>query len=169
MPADLRELYGSNSLHLLTMVAGFALLGYLILTAGPSTLWTPQGSWWKSMALWFAAAIVFHDLVLFPAYALADRLLNLRVRPDQQPRVRLRNYLRVPLLGSGLLLLVFFPGIVRQGAALYGQDTGLTQQPFLGRWLMLTGVLFAGSALSFAVKLLREQQHRTTIIESRQR
>ncbi|MGC2654336.1 MAG: hypothetical protein WA317_12220 [Mycobacterium sp.] len=164
-----RAAYGSSALHLLTMVAGFALLGYLILTAKPSTLWTPEGSWWKSMALWFAAAIIFHDLVLFPGYALADRMLGVRLRRRKQPRVSVRNHLRVPALGSGLMLLVFFPGILRQGATLYGEDTGLTQQPFLGRWLMLTAVLFGGSALSYAIQLTVAQRRNTTTIESRQR
>ncbi len=169
LSADLRKAYGSSPLHLLTMVAGFALLGYLIRTAGPSTLWRPEGSWWKSMALWFAGAIVFHDLVLFPIYALADRMLVVRLQRRHEPRVPVRNYLRVPALGAGLMLLVFFPGIVRQGATLYGDDTGLTQQPFLGRWLMLSAVLFAGSAVSYAIRLTLAQPANSTTIESRQR
>lgn len=155
---DFRYIYGSGPLHLLTMLAGFALLGYLILTATPSTLWIPEGTWWKSMALWFAAAIIFHDLVLFPIYALADRLLGVPARHHREPRVPVRNYLRVPALGSGLMLLLFFPGIVRQGATLYGEDTGLTQQPFLGRWLILTAVMFAASAVSYATRLALAQR-----------
>jgi hypothetical protein len=165
----IRETYGSSSLHLLTMVSGFALLGYLIFTAKPSTLWTPEGSWWKSMALWFAAAIIFHDLVLFPVYALADRLLGVRLKRRQDWQVPLRNHVRVPALGSGLMLLMFFPGILRRGATLYGEDTGLTQQPFMGRWLLLTAVLFAGSALSYAIRLTLAQRRNTTTFESRQR
>jgi hypothetical protein len=169
LSGSIREIYGSSTLHLLTMVSGFALLGYLIFTAKPSTLWIPEGSWWKFMALWFAAAIVFHDLVLFPVYALADRLLCVREKRRQHSRVSLHNYVRVPALGSGLVLLMFFPGIFRQGATLYGEDTGLTQQPFIGRWLLLTAVLFAGSALSYAVRLTLAQRCDTTTIESRQR
>lgn len=151
------------------MVSGFALLGYLILTAKPSTLWTPEGSWWKSIALWFAAAIIFHDLVLFPVYALADRLLGVGVKRRQDWRVPLHNHVRVPALGSGLMLLMFFPGILRRGATLYGADTGLTQEPFMGRWLLLTAVLFAGSALSYAIRLTLAQRRNTTTFESRQR
>jgi hypothetical protein len=52
---------------------------------------------------------VVHDLVLFPLYAGADRVLT-AVLPG--PKV---NYLRVPALGAGLALLMFWPGIVRQG------------------------------------------------------
>jgi hypothetical protein len=148
-----RNVYGSSPLHLLTMLAGFALLTYLIVTAGPSTLWKPEGTWWKSMALWFAAAIIFHDLVLFPIYSLADRLLGFPAERRREPHVPAGNYLRAPALGSGLLLLIFFPDIIRQGAPLYRADTGLTQQPFLGRWLMLTAVMFAVSAVVYAVRL----------------
>ena len=42
------------------------------------TLWNP-GTWWQSIAVWFAAAVVGHDLVLFPLYALVDRILSTRL------------------------------------------------------------------------------------------
>jgi hypothetical protein len=98
------------------------------------------------MLIWFGAAIVAHDLVVFPLYAAADRLLN-RVRPG--PGV---NYLRVPLLGVALTFLLFFPGIIRQGAGAYRAATGLTQEPFLARWLLLCAAMFAGSLLVYAVR-----------------
>jgi hypothetical protein len=161
--AVFRDAYGSSPLHLLTMVAGFALLGYVLVTAGPSTFVKPEGPWWHSMAVWFAAAIIAHDLVLFPIYSLTDRLLGIAAdRRRRQPRVPARNYLRVPALGSGLLLLMFFPDIVRQGAALYFADTGLTQEPFLGRWLMLTGIMFAVSAVCYAARLVLARRHTAT-------
>ena len=137
------------------MLAGFALLGYVIVTATPSTLWKPEGAWWHSMALWFGAAFVAHDLVLFPIYALIDRIVGARTsrpRDHREPVVPVRNHLRVPALGSGLLFLIFFPGIVRQGATLYFEDTGLTQEPFLGRWLMLTAIMFGLSALTYGIR-----------------
>ena len=149
LTAGFRTAYGAGALHLLIMMAGLILLGYLIITAGPSTLWKPQGSWWQSMALWFAAAVIVHELVLFPVYSLADRLLGGAVARVGIP---VRNYLRVPMLGSGLILLVFLPDITERGAGTYFADTGLTQQPFLGRWLMLTAVMFAASGLSYAIR-----------------
>lgn len=153
-----RDFYGSTPLHLLTMVTGFALLGYLIVTAGPTTLWKPEGTWWKSMALWFAAAIIFHDLILFPIYSLADRLLDGPRNRRRQPRVSARNHLRVPALGSGLILLVFLPDIIKQGATKYFEDTGLTQEPFLGRWLMLSAIMFGASALIYIVRFVAAER-----------
>ena len=57
--------YGAHPLHLLTMVAGFALLGYVLVALTPDALWNP-GNWWQSIAVWFAVAVIGHDLVLFP-------------------------------------------------------------------------------------------------------
>ncbi|MGH3541935.1 MAG: hypothetical protein ACRDTO_06085 [Mycobacterium sp.] len=135
------------------MTAGFALFGYIVATVKPMTLWNPH-TWWQSIAVWFAAAVVAHDLLLFPIYALADRILWIRRgrRVDRGPRVSARNYLRIPAMASGLTLLVFLPGIIEQGAGTYLAATGQTQQPFLGRWLLLTAVMFGASAVLYLVR-----------------
>jgi hypothetical protein len=137
------------------MVCGFALLGYLLATFGPQTLWNP-GRWWQSIAVWLAAAVIAHDLLLFPLYALADRVLVSRVARAPragQPNVSVRNHIRVPALGAGLTLLIFLPGIIQQGAPTYQAATGQTQQPFLGRWLLLAAAMFAMSAICYAARL----------------
>lgn len=146
--------YGSHPLHLLTMVAGFALLGYVLATFRPTTLWNP-GNWWQSIAVWFAAAVIGHDLLLFPLYALADRVLAARIsrRPHRHLKVSARNHIRVPAVAAGLTLLIFLPGIIEQGAPTYQAATGQTQQPFLGRWLLLTAAMFAASALVYTARL----------------
>jgi hypothetical protein len=139
------------------MVCGFALLGYILTTVKPATLWNPH-SWWQSIAVWLAAAVIAHDLVLFPIYALADRVLSDRDN-RQQPRIPARDHVRVPALGSGLTLLVFLPGIIQQGAPTYLASTGQTQQPFLSRWLLLTAAMFAVSAAAYAIRRLRLRGH----------
>ncbi|GAB7145896.1 hypothetical protein [Mycobacterium riyadhense] len=144
--------YGSNPLHLLTMVSGFALLGYILATFKPATLWNPN-TWWQSIAVWLAAAIIGHDLVLFPIYALADRLVSGKDRRRHHLYVVARNHIRIPAMGAALTLLIFLPGIIQQGAATYQAATGETQQPFLGRWLLLTAAMFAISALGYAARL----------------
>lgn len=146
-----RAVYGSHPLHLLTLVAGFALFGYVVATLTPAALWNTR-VWWQSILVWFAAAIVAHDLVLFPLYALADRIL-LRGTRIPPLRVPLLNYLRVPALGSALTLLLFLPGIIKQGAPTVLAATGQTQEPFLGRWLLLTAAMFGISAIVYAVRL----------------
>ena len=132
--------YGANPAHLLTMLSGFALLGYTLVTITPSA----------SIAVWFVAAVVAHDFVLYPLYTLADRALA--TRQNRRPEVAARNYIRVPALAAGLTLLIFLPGIIEQGAPVYQAATGQTQQPFLGRWLLLTAVLFGISAIAYATR-----------------
>ena len=63
--------------------------------------------------------------------------------------VPLINHVRVPALGAGLTLLMFWPGIVRQGEATHLAATGLDQAPYLGRWLALSALLFAASAVIY--------------------
>lgn len=148
-----RDFYGTHPLHLLLMLAGFALFGYIVATVMPMTLWNPQ-VWWQSIAVWFAAAIIAHDLVLFPIYSVADRILTIRGdRPRRRPHVLALNYIRIPTLGSALTLLMFLPGIIEQGGQTYTAATGQTQDPFLARWLLLTAALFAASAVVYVIRL----------------
>ena len=124
--------------RLLAVLACFALAGYAvhaIVGDSPALL---------RMALWFAGALVLHDLVLFPLYAAGDRLL---LRGLPRTRVPLVNHVRIPVLGSGLALLMFLPGIARQGTAPHLAASGLDQEPYRMRWVWLTVALFAASAL----------------------
>ncbi|AKN15486.1 hypothetical protein [Mycobacterium haemophilum] len=152
-----KNTYGAHPLHLLTMVSGFALLGYILATFKLADLWN-HDTWWQSIAVWFAAAVVGHDLLLFPLYALIDRTLARVGRRGlsaarRRPEVPARNYIRIPMLAAGLTLLVFLPGIIEQGAPKYLEATGQTQQPFLGRWLLLTAVMFGMSAVAYVARL----------------
>ena len=155
-----RRRYGAHPLHLLTLLASFALVGYVISLLGVHSLWNHR-VWWQSIIVWFLGAIVLHDLVLFPFYALADRSLGAGWRavtgraPQVTPTVSPRNYLRLPTMASGLLFLLFFPGIIQQGAASYQRATGLTQEPYLGRWLLLTGMFYAVSAVAYAARTIQ--------------
>jgi len=154
-------IYGGNPLHLLGSIAAWALAGYVVTVLGPQALWN-AGVWWQSIAVWFLASIIAHDLVLFPLYALADRsfagaLAAVRGRwkgpSPWMPQVSPLNYLRVPTLATGLSLLLFFPGIIQQGESTYFAATGQNQQPFLGRWLLLVAALYGLSALAYAARL----------------
>jgi hypothetical protein len=153
--------YGSDPLHLLGTIAAWALAGYVVTKLGPHALWNHK-VWWQSIGVWFVGAVVAHDVILFPLYALADRSFagalavtrrrRARTAP-QTPSVSPLNYLRVPTLATGLSLLLFFPGIIQQGHSSYVAATGQSQQPFLGRWLLLVAALYGASALAYAVRL----------------
>jgi hypothetical protein len=135
-----------RSAHLLVLVGCLALAGYAasFLLGDPALL---------RVLTWFVGAAVVHDLVLFPLYALADRVLG---RLPRLP-VPLINHVRVPLLGAGLTFLVFLPGIVRHGQETHLAATGLDQQPYLGRWLAIVAAMVALSALVYVVRSVRQR------------
>ncbi|MEU4820327.1 hypothetical protein AB0H37_00490 [Actinomadura sp. NPDC023710] len=154
-----KNFYGAAPLHLLALMVCFALAGY----AAVQTIPTPHWPW---ILVWFAGAVVGHDLVAFPLYALADRSLIRALRalrpssaatPLPVPAV---NHIRVPAMGAGLLFLLFFPLILQKGRTSYLAATGRTQQAYLGHWLLITAALFALSALIYAQRLGNASQHR---------
>jgi hypothetical protein len=59
---------------------------------------------------------------------------------------------------QSIAVWLFFPGIVQQGSATYVAATGQTQQPFLGRWSLLTASMFILSALLYAIRLVVAHQ-----------
>jgi hypothetical protein len=152
-----RRRYGAPSLHLLLTLASFALAGY----AGVRLL----GGETAAVVIWFAGAAVLHDLVLLPLYTLADHALQGLVRtggdrpPRPGPYAVNANYVRVPVFLSGLLLLVYFPLILRR-VDQYTLVTGLPADPFWGHWLLITAGLFAASALWLAVRVWHARRAR---------
>ncbi len=143
-----RRWYGANPLHLLAMIGCFALAWY----AGADLLQAkPLG-----VAVWFVGAVVGHDLILMPLYALADKSVTVvfRHRPPKLPTVPWINYLRVPVVLSGLLLLIWFP-LIFQIPSRFPRTTDLSLDPYLGHWLAVTGALFLLSAVALAVRFRR--------------
>ncbi|MBT3149958.1 hypothetical protein HTV45_03375 [Streptomyces sp. CHD11] len=127
--------------RLVVLVCSFVLCGY----AGVRLL---DGDW-LLVALWFVGVAVIHDLVLVPLYGAADRAL---VKGAGRRREWI-NHVRVPVVLSGLLLLVWFPLITGRVAERYEGVTGQSAEGYAGRWLIVTGVLFGGSAVVFGVRV----------------
>lgn len=145
--------YGAGPLHLLALLAGGALSAYAVSRI------TPVAMLW-AIAVWFAGTLIAHDLVLFPFYAAADNagswLQRRAARPTGAPWI---NHVRVPTLLSGVLFLAWFPLILRLAPG-YQRVSGRSDDPFLGRWLVLSGVLFAVSALAYVARSARARSHR---------
>lgn len=139
-----------SPLQILFLACSFALTGY----AGMRLLSGDR----LGVTLWFVGAAVLHDLVFLPLYAVLDRavtgVLGAVGRRDRT------LYVRVPAALSGLLLLVWFPLISGRVAAGYESATGLSADGFLTRWLLITAVLFGGSALLLVLRLRRETKQR---------
>ena len=144
----MRRLYGAAPWHLLV------LLGLLAVTAYTGTRLLGDPALLR-IAIWFVGAAVVWDLVLGPLVALADRGLQAALGRGHVP---LLNHVRVPALLSGLLLLLFAPLVLQRSEGVYAAKTGLSQDPYLERWLAVTAVLFAASALAWVVALLRARR-----------
>jgi hypothetical protein len=113
--------YGAPAWQLPLLLVGFTVTGWIVARlSGEATA--------VRMAIWFVAAVVAHDLVLFPLAAAADRTLVAvagiggRLRPAV--RRAIVNHVRVPALGAALLFLVYLPGILR-----HGPDPGAVPAP----------------------------------------
>ncbi len=140
-----RRWYGEGPLHLILLAATFCLAGY----AGVRLL---DGDT-LGVLLWFAGSAVLHDLVLLPVYAGADRTL----RAALGTRRNLVNFVRVPVFLSGLLLLIWFPLITRRTERRYVAASGTSPDLYLSHWLLITGALFALSALWLLARALRSR------------
>lgn len=139
-----------SPLQLALLVCSFALAGY----AGTRLLTGDR----YGIVLWFVGAALLHDLVLLPLYAGLDRAA---VRAfGAVGRREWAGYVRVPAALSGLLLLVWFPLIGGRTADRYRSATALSADGFLGRWLLITAVLFGGSALLLLLRLRRATKRR---------
>jgi uncharacterized membrane protein YdjX (TVP38/TMEM64 family) len=146
----LRKRYGEGPLHLSLSVTCLAFAGYLVWIVLPA----PNSA---RIFIWVAVAAAVHDLVLWPLYALLDRgLSRARTRTaSQRALVPWINHVRVPVVLSALALLISFPLVLRHSEAAYHTATGLTEGPYLGRWLALTGSAFGASAALYAGRVAR--------------
>lgn len=156
-PAGFAKVYGSHPFHLLLMTAGFAVVIAVVATMKPASLWNPA-SWWQSIAVWFVVAIIAHDLLAFPLYALVGRLMERGLRRRATSRVPVLNYVRLPAMAAALTFLLFLPGIIEQGGPAYLAATGQTQEPFLTRWLWLTAGFFIAGAAAYCVALVIDRR-----------
>ncbi|MFG2653357.1 hypothetical protein [Streptomyces sp. NPDC048436] len=150
----LRRVPFGSPLQLLLLVCSFALAGY----AGVRLL----ADDWFGVTLWFVGAALLHDLVMLPLYAVVDRAL-LRGLGAVGHRER-AGYVRVPAALSCLLLLLWFPLISGAVERRYRLVTGRSSDAFLAHWLLITAVLFGGSALLLAVRVRRAAKARPPVV-----
>ena len=144
-----RSVYGSDPVHLLAVVLSLVVAAVAVSKVPGATL--------LEFALWFVGAALLHDFALVPAYSLLDRLAG-RPRGD---RARV-NFLRVPAVLSGVLLLVSLGLVLSAQPDTYERATGLRPTPYLERWLVVTAVLLLLSALLYVVRARRLRTRRAS-------
>jgi hypothetical protein len=155
MMRHLHRFYGAGAAHL------FSLAFCLAVAAGAVAIVADDPAW-PTMLVWFLAAVLLHDFVMFPLYAAGGRLLraagDVRERSGRRrarSRVPVVNHVRVPLLGAGLTFLLFLPGIIGRNEVTLRALSGLDPAPVAERWLLLVAAMAAASALVYLVRVLR--------------
>ena len=108
----------------------------------------------ENFLIWFLGAALLHDLVLLPLYSALDLGARLGLH---LPAI---NYLRVPALISGLLLLVYFPLILVEADRNYVRATGHHVHGYARNWLLITAALFAGSGVIYLGRSIRAGRRR---------
>jgi len=94
---------------------------------------------------WLVGAVILHDVVLLPLYGGLDRVAR-RIVPR-----RALAFVRVPAGLSGLLALVYLPLILGRGEQTFTTLSGVEPEGYLGRWLLVTALLFGASAALFVL------------------
>ncbi len=148
----LRDSYGDGPLHLIAVGASFAIVGYAFLQIAQQT--GPL-----SFVVFFAGAIVVHDLIAFPIYSLLDRIAG-RAGATVKLSGGLINYVRIPALLSGFAFIVWFALILELDPGNYEASTATAPPDYLGRWLVLTAALFLGSGVVYAIRARRALRSR---------
>ena len=147
----LRRGYGATPVHLLAHLAALALAAYALLQIVDLRRA-------DNAIAWLVASVILHDLVLLPFYTALDRAAQ--VVAARGPRRGVVNHVRVPVALSALLLLVYSPVITGRTEGNYRRVSGLEADGYLGRWLLVSGLLFAASAVIFAIRLRRSPARR---------
>ncbi len=148
----LHALYGASPGHLVAVLACLLVAAYTVSRLfGSSSL--------LRIGVWFVGAAVAWDLVGGPLVALVDRGLQLLRRTGGG--VALVNHVRAPLGISALLLLLWTPVIFQRSERTFMRRSGLDEDPFLGRWVLVTVGLFALSAALYALRVWRARTRET--------
>ena len=144
--------YGASPAHLLVALTSLAVSAWALLQVF-DVISTPG-----RFLIWLLGGIVLHDFVFLPLYSLLGLGAAGALTRGEQPsrfRIAALNHLRIPVLLSGLMLLVWYPLVLSKSPGGFESITGMSTDIYLGRWLALSAVLFGGSALLLAVRARR--------------
>ena len=152
----IRKHYGAHPVHLLLMLACFAIAAYAL------TRIKDQGELAITVVI-FAFALILHDFVGWPLYTWVDRQAQ-RLSGRQTGRARAEvpwiNHLRVPSFVSGVLLIIAFPLIAQLKHNYYAAVAGVSETAYLTHWLLVTAFLFVASAAIYLCRVAMVRRSR---------
>jgi hypothetical protein len=141
-----RRLWGAGPLHLLGHLALIAVAAFA-LSVMFEERFAPR-PW--NLLLWLLGGAVLHDAVLLPAYSALNMAAARLLRGDAHRAVPILNYLRTPAVIAGVLLVAFAPRIFNGQPQNFERALGHPPPDYLARWLAVTAMLFAASAVVYA-------------------
>ena len=150
-PLGFRRRYGASWLHLVAHLVGFGIVAFALdrIFSGGDV---------KELLVWYLGFAIAHDFVFVPAYTGLDRLFRATVARLPRPTrgdLPVINHVRVPAVISGLLLIIYFPLISHRPDGWYFELSGHYLTHYLRNWLLITAVLFLGSGLIYAARVVR--------------
>ncbi len=152
LQGSFRRRYGASPLHLLVHLAGFAII------ALPLDRIFNGGGGVTGLLIWYLGLVIAHDLVFVPAYTGLDRLFRAttaRLPLPTRTGPPVINHVRAPVVISALLLIIYFPLISGRSDGPYVATSGHHLTHYVRNWLLITAVLFLGSGLIYAVRVVR--------------
>lgn len=141
--AAIRARYGASPLHLLGHLAAFAIAAWAI-----SHVFEGRQPW--NWVVWLVGGALLHDLLLLPLYSALDRVA--RIVPAPSGAI---NFVRVPALISGVMLLVYFPRILDRAPGNFVRVAGVAPEGYLRDWLLISAGLLIASAALYAGRSAR--------------
>ena len=143
-----RRRYGASPLHLLAHLVGFAIAAFALdrIFSGGDV---------KELLVWYLGFAIAHDLVFVPAYTGLDRLFRATIARLPLPTrasLPVINHVRAPVgdLGAPLDHLLSADRAPERRMVLRLSGHHLTH--YLRNWLLITAVLFLGSALIYVAR-----------------
>jgi hypothetical protein len=142
-----RRIYGSSPIHLLAHLASLALCVWAI-----GEILDARAAVW--IVVWLVGAVLLHDALLWPLYSVLDQVAwSAALALDGGSQVSALNHLRVPVALSALMFMAGFPAILELKEGNYTRVSGIGFDGYMARWLLVSGLLFAGSAVWYALRV----------------
>jgi hypothetical protein len=160
-----RRRYGAGPLHLLTHLLVFGII------ALPLERIFTSGGGVAALVLWCLGLVIAHDLVFVPAYTGLDRLFratSARLPLSAPTGPPVINHVRVPVVISALLFIIYFPLISRRSEGPYFDMSGHQLTHYLRNWLLITAVLFMASGLIYATRVVRARAGRAPRVRAQE-
>jgi hypothetical protein len=145
-----RHRYGARPLHLAGHLVALAIAAFAI-----DRIFRAGGI--LQVLVLYLGFVIAHDLIFVPLYTVLDRLMRRVLLPVSTSRrlgIPVINHVRVPLVISALLLLIYGPLIFGFSESNYYALSGHQLEHYVRNWLAITAALLLGSGLIYAARVL---------------